>query len=63
LNHLVECDQRFETALLAVLIGYDANVRKTDEIAKQLNWGINNLVDASWQKRAQRIDIEERSRK
>lgn len=49
LNHLIEDDQRFETALLAVLIGYDANVRKTDEIAKQLNWGINNLVETSWQ--------------
>jgi hypothetical protein len=49
LNHLVEGDQRFETALLAVLIGYDANVRKTDEIAKQLNWGINNPVETSWQ--------------
>jgi hypothetical protein len=49
LSHLVEGDQRFETALLAVLIGYDNNVRKTDEIAKKLNWGINNLVETSWQ--------------
>jgi hypothetical protein len=40
LSHLVEGDQRFETALLAVLIGYDANVR---------NWGINNPVETSWQ--------------